>query len=101
MSAHFSYAHAKNRLGHLYAYIITRIFISYVVQIHLDFCNICRLANKQDLTEAIDELDVVESLDIEHAANTMRCPTRVEMCSCIYNKEQSKSSTAGIKDGYK
>jgi len=60
-----------------------------------------RLANKQDLNGAIDELDIVENLDVESAANAMRCPTRVETCSCIYNKEQSKSSIAGIKDGYK
>ena len=60
-----------------------------------------RLANKQDLNGAIDELDVVENLDVECAANAMRCPTRVETCSCFYSKEQSKSSTMGIKDGYK
>ncbi|XP_029664455.1 ADP-ribosylation factor-like protein 13B [Formica exsecta] len=58
-------------------------------------------ANKQDLNGAIDELDLVENLDVEHAANAMKCPTRVETCSCIYDKEQSKSNTMGIKNGYK
>lgn len=61
----------------------------------------CRLANKQDLNGAIDELDLVENLDVEQAANAMKCPTRVETCSCIYDKEQSKSNTMGIKNGYK
>lgn len=60
-----------------------------------------RLANKQDLNGAIDELDLVENLDVEHVANTMRCPTRVETCSCIYDKEQSKNNTMGIRNGYK
>lgn len=60
-----------------------------------------RLANKQDINGAIDELDLVENLDIEHAANTMKCPTRVEICSCIWKGDQSKDNTIGIKNGYK
>lgn len=60
-----------------------------------------RLANKQDISGAVDELDLVENLDVERAANAMRCPTRVETCSCVYGKEQSKDSTMGIKNGYK
>ncbi|KZC09895.1 ADP-ribosylation factor-like protein 13B [Dufourea novaeangliae] len=59
------------------------------------------LANKQDVNGAIDELDLVENLDIEHAANTMKCPTRVEICSCIEGESQLKDSTIGIKNGYK
>ncbi|XP_071864878.1 ADP-ribosylation factor-like protein 13B isoform X1 [Bombus fervidus] len=59
------------------------------------------LANKQDINGAIDELDLVENLDIEHAANTMKCPTRVEICSCIWKGDQSKDNTIGIKNGYK
>ncbi|CAL7934036.1 unnamed protein product [Xylocopa violacea] len=59
------------------------------------------LANKQDINGAIDELDLVENLDVEHAANAMRCPTRVEICSCIWTGDQSKDNTIGIKNGYK
>ncbi|EZA56590.1 hypothetical protein DMN91_002926 [Ooceraea biroi] len=59
------------------------------------------LANKQDLNGAIDELDLVERLDVERVVNATRCPTRVETCSCIYDKEQSKNSTMGIRNGYK
>lgn len=59
------------------------------------------LANKQDINGAIDELDLVENLDVEHAANTMKCPTRVEICSCICKGDQSKDNTIGIKNGYK
>ncbi|KAF7994397.1 hypothetical protein HCN44_003869 [Aphidius gifuensis] len=58
------------------------------------------LANKQDIPGAIDELDVVESLDVEKVANAMRCPTRVEICSCIFTQDKAKSSTSGIKNGY-
>ncbi|XP_018314464.1 ADP-ribosylation factor-like protein 13B isoform X2 [Mycetomoellerius zeteki] len=77
------------------------VFNELITHEHISTKPILLLANKQDLNGAIDELDVVENLDVEHAANAMRCPTRVETCSCIYNKEQSKNSTMGIKDGYK
>ncbi|XP_071653295.1 ADP-ribosylation factor-like protein 13B [Temnothorax longispinosus] len=77
------------------------VFNELITHEHISTKPILLLANKQDLNEAIDELDVVENLDVERAANAMRCPTRVETCSCIYDKEQSKSSIAGIKDGYK
>ncbi|XP_012251088.2 ADP-ribosylation factor-like protein 13B isoform X2 [Athalia rosae] len=59
------------------------------------------LANKQDLNGALDELDLVENLDVERVANTMRCPTRVETCSCFYAVTKSKKSTEGIMNGYK
>ncbi|XP_026670179.1 ADP-ribosylation factor-like protein 13B isoform X2 [Ceratina calcarata] len=58
------------------------------------------LANKQDVNGAIDELDVVENLDVERAANTMKCPTRVEICSCLWKGDESKDNTIGIKNGY-
>ncbi|KAG5328672.1 AR13B protein, partial [Acromyrmex charruanus] len=77
------------------------VFNELITHEHISTKPILLLANKQDLNGAIDELDVVENLDVEHAANAMKCPTRVETCSCIYSKEQSKSNTMGIKDGYK
>lgn len=76
------------------------VFNELITHEHISTKPILLLANKQDVNGAIDELDIVENLDVERAANAMRCPTRVETCSCIYNKEQSKNST-GIKDGYK
>lgn len=60
-----------------------------------------RLANKQDVNGAIDELDVVENLDVERMANAMRCPTRVETCSCVLPSEASTHNTLGIINGYK
>ncbi|XP_046814792.1 ADP-ribosylation factor-like protein 13B isoform X1 [Vespa crabro] len=59
------------------------------------------LANKQDLNGAIDELDVVDNLNVEHVVNTTRCPTRVETCSCFSEKEHVKNNTLGITNGYK
>ncbi|XP_046410801.1 ADP-ribosylation factor-like protein 13B [Neodiprion fabricii] len=59
------------------------------------------LANKQDLDGALDELDLVENLDVERVANEMRCPTRVETCSCFYAMTKSQKSTEGIINGYK
>ncbi|KAF2352338.1 Small GTP-binding protein domain [Trinorchestia longiramus] len=41
------------------------------------------LANKQDLEGAMDEMDIVESLNIEETVNKHKCPTRVETCSAI------------------
>lgn len=31
----------------------------------------------------------------------MKCPTRVEICSCICKGDQSKDNTIGIKNGYR
>ncbi|XP_012284912.1 ADP-ribosylation factor-like protein 13B [Orussus abietinus] len=59
------------------------------------------LANKQDLGGAIDELDLVENLDVERIANMMRCPTRVEICSCRYPHSKSRNGILGIINGYK
>ncbi|XP_033332374.1 uncharacterized protein LOC117223890 [Megalopta genalis] len=59
------------------------------------------LANKQDINGSIDELDLVENLDVEYVANTMKCPTRVEICSCIEGESQLKDNSIGIKNGYK
>lgn len=50
------------------------------------------LANKQDQSEALDEIDLVEQLDLEHLVNENRCPTLVETCSAIEAK--------GLKKGY-
>ncbi|KAL6426316.1 hypothetical protein ACFW04_009088 [Cataglyphis niger] len=77
------------------------VFNELITHEHISAKPLLLLANKQDLNGAIDELDLVENLDVEHAANTMRCPTRVETCSCIYDKEQSKNNTMGIRNGYK
>ncbi|EFN69539.1 ADP-ribosylation factor-like protein 13B [Camponotus floridanus] len=77
------------------------VFNELITHEHISTKPLLLLANKQDLNGAIDELDLVENLDVEHAANAMKCPTRVETCSCIYDKEQSKSNTVGIKNGYK
>ncbi|XP_078033249.1 ADP-ribosylation factor-like protein 2 [Augochlora pura] len=59
------------------------------------------LANKQDVNGSIDELDLVENLDVEHVANTMKCPTRVEICSSVEGENQLKDNSIGIKNGYK
>ena len=59
------------------------------------------MANKQDIRGAIDELDVVDNLNVEELANSMRCPTRVEVCSCMYSDEKSKEKTTGITEAYR
>lgn len=46
---------------------------------------------------AIDELDIVDNLNIEELANSMKCPTRVEICSCI----DADFKEIAIIDGYR
>lgn len=58
-----------------------------------------RLANKQDKENALDEIDVVEQLDVEHVVNKYRCPTRVEICSA-YTPDTIKIDK-GIKSGFR
>lgn len=54
-----------------------------ITHVHISGKPVLLLANKQDLRGAIDELDIVDNLNVEELANSMKCPTRVEICSCI------------------
>lgn len=36
-----------------------------------------RLANKQDSSEAVDEVEICESLNVEEVVNQYKCPCRV------------------------
>ncbi|XP_014470304.1 PREDICTED: ADP-ribosylation factor-like protein 13B [Dinoponera quadriceps] len=76
------------------------VFNELIAHEHISTKPLLLLANKQDLNGAVDELDLVENLDVERAANAMKCPTRVETCSCVY-KEQSRNSNVGVRNGYK
>jgi len=38
------------------------------------------LANKQDNDDAMDEVDISESLHLEELANECQSPTRIEIC---------------------
>ncbi|XP_011309555.1 ADP-ribosylation factor-like protein 13B isoform X1 [Fopius arisanus] len=77
------------------------IFGELITNEHIAGKPILLLANKQDRPGAIDELDVVENLDVEHVANAMKCPTRVELCSATLPADPKVSSTMGIIEGYK
>ncbi|XP_076239465.1 uncharacterized protein LOC143182388 [Calliopsis andreniformis] len=77
------------------------VFGELISHEHISGKPLLLLANKQDVNGAIDELDLVENLDVEHAVNTMKCPTRVEICSCASRENQSQDRTIGIKNGYK
>ncbi|XP_028163215.1 ADP-ribosylation factor-like protein 13B isoform X1 [Ostrinia furnacalis] len=59
------------------------------------------LANKQDKTGALDDIDVVEKLNIEPLVNKYRCPTLVESYSA-QTLEQSKKAKIdpGLRKGY-
>lgn len=43
-----------------------------------------RLANKQDKTRALDELDIVDRLNVEAVVNMNKCPTLVETCTALH-----------------
>lgn len=57
------------------------------------------LANKQDNENALDELDLIESLELECLVNKKRCPTLVESCSATAATSKLKLDP-GIKKGY-
>ncbi|GJQ79000.1 hypothetical protein Trydic_g161 [Trypoxylus dichotomus] len=57
------------------------------------------LANKQDNENALDELDMIESLGLECLVNKQKCPTLVESCSATATNSKLKLDP-GIKKGY-
>ncbi|KRT78440.1 ADP ribosylation factor, partial [Oryctes borbonicus] len=57
------------------------------------------LANKQDNENALDELDIIESLGLECLVNKQKCPTLVESCSATAASSTLKLDP-GIKKGY-
>jgi ADP-ribosylation factor-like protein 13B len=54
-----------------------------------------RLANKQDLPGALDELDLVERLNLEQVVNVYKCPTTVETCAALLSPDPA------IQSGFK
>ncbi|XP_051169912.1 ADP-ribosylation factor-like protein 13B [Leptopilina boulardi] len=73
------------------------VFNDVITHVHISGKPVLLLANKQDLRGAIDELDIVDNLNIEELANSMKCPTRVEICSCI----DADFKEIAIIDGYR
>ncbi|RWS11491.1 ADP-ribosylation factor-like protein 13B, partial [Dinothrombium tinctorium] len=43
------------------------------------------LVNKQDLSEAVDEVQLCIDLDLENLVNQFKCPTKIESCCALYN----------------
>lgn len=59
------------------------------------------LANKQDKTGALDDIDVVEKLNIEPLVNRYRCPTLVESYTAnIDTKSKKLKIDPGLRKGY-
>ncbi|XP_038217215.1 ADP-ribosylation factor-like protein 13B [Zerene cesonia] len=58
------------------------------------------LANKQDKTGALDDIDVVEKLNIEPLVNKYRCPTLVESYTAQATPTKSRKIDPGLKKGY-
>lgn len=73
--------------------------------IHFDLCLYSRLANKQDVEGALDEIDVVERLNLEAIVNQQKCPTLVETCCAVPPPNNSKLHRAyldpGIQNGFR
>ncbi|XP_042235770.1 ADP-ribosylation factor-like protein 13B isoform X2 [Homarus americanus] len=57
------------------------------------------LANKQDVEGALDEIDLVESLNVEQVVNKYKCPTRVETCSAVTTRKHKPDKP--IADGFR
>ncbi|XP_061724968.1 ADP-ribosylation factor-like protein 13B [Cydia pomonella] len=59
------------------------------------------LANKQDKSGALDDIDVVEKLNIEPLVNKYRCPTLVESYTAeTETKKKKPKIDPGLKKGY-
>ncbi|XP_022124099.1 ADP-ribosylation factor-like protein 13B isoform X1 [Pieris rapae] len=60
------------------------------------------LANKQDKTGALDDIDVVEKLNIEPLVNRYRCPTLVESytAEASYTNSKKPKIDPGLRKGY-
>ncbi|XP_052747778.1 uncharacterized protein LOC113523176 [Galleria mellonella] len=59
------------------------------------------LANKQDKSGALDDIDVVEKLNIEPLVNKYRCPTLVESYSAFVDTKSKKVKIdPGLRKGY-
>lgn len=66
---------------------------------NMSYLSFFRLANKQDVEGAMDEIDLVESLKIEQVVNKYKCPTRVETCSAITTRKEKPDKP--IADGFR
>ncbi|KAJ2943192.1 hypothetical protein O0L34_g18903 [Tuta absoluta] len=60
------------------------------------------LANKQDKTGALDDIDVVEKLNIEPLVNRYRCPTLVESYAAenLQPSKKKQKIDPGLRKGY-
>ncbi|GIY64323.1 ADP-ribosylation factor-like protein 13B [Caerostris darwini] len=56
------------------------------------------LVNKQDVSGAIDETELVSRLDLEVLVNEQKCPTRVEASCALY--DETKLKDPGIQEGF-
>ncbi|KFM74297.1 ADP-ribosylation factor-like protein 13B, partial [Stegodyphus mimosarum] len=56
------------------------------------------LVNKQDISGALDEAELVNRLDLEVLVNEQKCPTRVEASCAIY--DEAKIKDPGIQEGF-
>ncbi|XP_058055834.1 ADP-ribosylation factor-like protein 13B [Anopheles bellator] len=57
------------------------------------------LANKQDLPESVDCIDICEYLDVEYLANRYRCPCLVEASGNWINASQEANEYDGLNYG--
>ncbi|XP_054714547.1 ADP-ribosylation factor-like protein 13B [Uloborus diversus] len=56
------------------------------------------LVNKQDVSGALDETELVSRLDLETLVNEQKCPTRVEASCTIF--DEAKIKDPGIQEGF-
>ncbi|KAG7161237.1 ADP-ribosylation factor-like protein 13B-like [Homarus americanus] len=54
---------------------------------------------RPDVEGALDEIDLVESLNVEQVVNKYKCPTRVETCSAVTTRKHKPDKP--IADGFR
>ncbi|XP_052811928.1 ADP-ribosylation factor-like protein 13B [Mya arenaria] len=57
------------------------------------------LANKDDLNDCVDEVEIMEKLNLEYLVNTHKCVCKLQTCSAI--KGTGKKMDVNIKHGFK
>lgn len=58
------------------------------------------LGNKQDMKDAVDELDMIEYMKIMQVVNFAKTYTRVEICSCYPDRHKKINLNKNIDIGF-
>ena len=76
------------------------VFASFVGNEKVAGKPILILANKQDQTNALDESEIVQYLNVEDLVNRYQIPCRIEMCSALHSNMNGSQLDRALKLGF-